>query len=77
MPVGGEIDGPQYVGRVEQAVKELERPRRRDELEGQTERLGPSGLAAQLLHARCRRRQPQGTDLVPAGIVTSVVFKRR
>ena len=68
-PSVGSHTAPRTSGGVEQAVEALERVLGRDELEGQAERLGPAGLAGQLLHPLDGRGQAQRAHLVPSGVV--------
>ena len=65
--VGRQPDGAEdAVGRHQrEAVLRL---LRRDEVERQTERLGPARLASELLEPLRRRRQPERADLVPRRI---------
>ena len=52
------------------------RVRRRDELEGQAERLRPRGLARELLHALLAGGEAQRTDLVPARLQADLFLQR-
>ena len=47
----------------------------RDQLEGQSEGLGPGGLARELLHPLLARRESQRADLMPAGLEPDLVFQ--
>ena len=49
---------------------------RADDLEREPERLGPAGLALDLLHARLRRGQADAAELVPAGILAGLTAQR-
>ena len=74
--VRGQVDGPEDPVERHQR-EELVRLGRRDELDGQAERLRPAGLPTELLLPLLAGRQPQRSDLVPCGSVPVSAARRR
>ena len=70
-----EVRGPEHaVGRHGREVPL--RLRRRDQLEGQAERLRPAGLPCDLLHPLLRRREPERAHLPPSGLEPDLRLQR-
>ena len=70
--VGGQPHGAEDTGRIEPALEQRRGLRGGDELERKAERLGPSGLTAQLLEPFGCRGETQRPHLVPAGVVSGL-----
>ena len=68
-----EVAVGRQVGRAQHAVDRHRREEPlgfggRNQFQGQSEGLGPAGLARQLLHSLATGREPQRADLVPPGV---------
>jgi len=65
--VGGQVGGAEHAVDRHRREEPLSF-RGRDQLQGQPEGLGPTGLARQLLHPLAAGGKPKRADLVPAGL---------
>ena len=72
--VGGKPGAPQHAVRGHQR-EHLLRIVRRDQLQGQPERLGPAGLAAKLLHPLLAGGEADPAALGPAGVELRLVLQ--